>query len=144
MPRARFYRAVSFRPPSRVEVVRSSTLLSLSPPDSIFYIIIAHVGYACTRFCLTFAAFRLAKTHCRVTSIGASFTATGTCGREGRVAKHPWVYAPGPKPLNARMRKPYLVLGQRPRTQNCVEFGVRRGHGPGRETFDSRDKGPGR
>lgn len=76
----------------------------------------------CLDFCPTFAAFRQAKIHCRVTSFVASFTATGGCGREGRVAKHPCAYAPGPKPLNARMRKPYLVPGQRPRTQNCVAF----------------------
>lgn len=82
-------------------------------------------AYCIDEFRLTFAAFRLAKTHCRVTSVGASFTATGACGREGQVAKHPWAYAPGPKPLNARTRKPYLVLGQRPRTQNCIAFCVR-------------------
>lgn len=69
---------------------------------------------------LTLAAFRLPKTHCRVTSVGASFTATGVAGREGRVAKHPWAYMPGPKPLKARTRKPYLVLGLRPRTQNYL------------------------
>lgn len=77
-----------------------------------------------------------------MTSFGAIFTATGACGREGRVAKHPWAYAPGPKPLNARTRKPYLVLGQRPRTQNCVGFCVRGARRAGREAFDLPRKGP--
>lgn len=116
--------------------------LRIYPPPGRCY----KVGYTpphmpAEQNCLTFAAFRPAKTHCRVISVGASFTATGACGREGRVAKHPWAYAPGPKPLKARTRKPYLVLGQRPRTQNCIAFFGCGGCGPGRELFDSSAKG---
>ncbi len=53
------------------------------------------------------------------------------------MAKHPWAYIPGPKPLKARTRKPYLVLGLRPRTQNytCVDFAAVGQGGAEFETF---------